>query len=177
MGGWWQLWCRTRRCVHGAMFQLPLTLWGVCDIWISFVPQGMHDVRLAYIRFALSFLIAGDDSTIGQVLELKGRYSPLFLRKACLWLFRNPFLKKAFSLCSCCVHWHKGCVGSKGLDSAVCCHWSVWQAFLWIFLESEQCPNKASLETHTGRQVALWLLAQRTQIHSPGYPAFLCNYI
>uniref|UniRef100_A0A8C0XP58 Nucleolar pre-ribosomal-associated protein 1 n=1 Tax=Castor canadensis TaxID=51338 RepID=A0A8C0XP58_CASCN len=33
--------------------------------------KGMHDVRLAYIRFALSFLIAGDDSTIGQVLELK----------------------------------------------------------------------------------------------------------
>uniref|UniRef100_A0A8C6QHN4 URB1 ribosome biogenesis 1 homolog (S. cerevisiae) n=2 Tax=Nannospalax galili TaxID=1026970 RepID=A0A8C6QHN4_NANGA len=33
--------------------------------------KGMHDVRLAYIQFALSFLIAGDDSTIGQVLELK----------------------------------------------------------------------------------------------------------
>lgn len=38
-----------------------------------FVPQGVHDVRLAYIQFALSFLIAGDDSTIVQVLELKGR--------------------------------------------------------------------------------------------------------
>lgn len=35
-------------------------------------PQGVHDVRLAYIQFALSFLIAGDDSTIAQVLELKG---------------------------------------------------------------------------------------------------------
>ncbi|XP_047576986.1 nucleolar pre-ribosomal-associated protein 1 [Lutra lutra] len=33
--------------------------------------KGMHDVRLAYIQFALSFLIAGDDSTIVQVLELK----------------------------------------------------------------------------------------------------------
>ncbi|XFF96411.1 hypothetical protein AB1E19_000036 [Capra hircus] len=34
-------------------------------------PKGVHDVRLAYIQFALSFLIAGDDSTITQVLELK----------------------------------------------------------------------------------------------------------
>ncbi|XP_023561351.1 nucleolar pre-ribosomal-associated protein 1 isoform X2 [Octodon degus] len=33
--------------------------------------KGVPDVRLAYIQFALSFLIAGDDSTIGQVLELK----------------------------------------------------------------------------------------------------------
>ncbi|XP_043449674.1 nucleolar pre-ribosomal-associated protein 1 [Prionailurus bengalensis] len=33
--------------------------------------KGVHDVRLAYIQFALSFLIAGDDSTIAQVLELK----------------------------------------------------------------------------------------------------------
>lgn len=38
-----------------------------------FVFQGVPDVRLAYIQFVLSFLIAGDDSTIGQVLELKGR--------------------------------------------------------------------------------------------------------
>ncbi|EPQ04265.1 Nucleolar pre-ribosomal-associated protein 1 [Myotis brandtii] len=34
--------------------------------------KGVHDVRLAYIQFALSFLIAGDDSTLVQVLELKG---------------------------------------------------------------------------------------------------------
>ncbi|XP_054569412.1 nucleolar pre-ribosomal-associated protein 1 [Eptesicus fuscus] len=33
--------------------------------------KGVHDVRLAYIQFALSFLIAGDDSTVVQVLELK----------------------------------------------------------------------------------------------------------
>ncbi|XP_077935470.1 nucleolar pre-ribosomal-associated protein 1 [Halichoerus grypus] len=33
--------------------------------------KGVHDVRLAYIQFALSFLIASDDSTIAQVLELK----------------------------------------------------------------------------------------------------------
>ncbi|XP_066226445.1 nucleolar pre-ribosomal-associated protein 1 isoform X1 [Saccopteryx leptura] len=33
--------------------------------------KGTHDVRLAYIQFALSFLIAGDDSTVVQVLELK----------------------------------------------------------------------------------------------------------
>lgn len=32
----------------------------------------MHDVRLAYVQFALSFLIAGDDSTVAHVLELKG---------------------------------------------------------------------------------------------------------
>lgn len=43
---------------------------------VSFTPQGVHDVRLAYIQFALSFLIAGDDSTIVQVLELKGRFPP-----------------------------------------------------------------------------------------------------
>lgn len=40
----------------------------------------MHDVRLAYIQFALSFLIAGDDNTIGQVLELKGGRSALSRR-------------------------------------------------------------------------------------------------
>ncbi|CAK6442115.1 unnamed protein product [Pipistrellus nathusii] len=34
-------------------------------------PKGVHDVRLAYIQFALSFLIAGDNSTVVQVLELK----------------------------------------------------------------------------------------------------------
>nr|XP_058152142.1 nucleolar pre-ribosomal-associated protein 1 isoform X2 [Dasypus novemcinctus] len=33
--------------------------------------KGAPDVRLAYIQFAISFLIAGDDSTIVQVLELK----------------------------------------------------------------------------------------------------------
>ncbi|KAM5278399.1 nucleolar pre-ribosomal-associated protein 1 [Hipposideros larvatus] len=33
--------------------------------------KGVHDVRLAYIQFALSFLIAGDDSTVVQVLEVK----------------------------------------------------------------------------------------------------------
>ncbi|XP_023597066.1 nucleolar pre-ribosomal-associated protein 1 [Trichechus manatus latirostris] len=33
--------------------------------------KGVPDVRLAYIRFALSFLVAGDDNTIVQVLELK----------------------------------------------------------------------------------------------------------
>ncbi|XP_008575455.1 PREDICTED: nucleolar pre-ribosomal-associated protein 1 [Galeopterus variegatus] len=33
--------------------------------------KGVHDVRLAYIQFVLSFLIAGDDSTIVQVLEVK----------------------------------------------------------------------------------------------------------
>nr|XP_019585736.1 PREDICTED: nucleolar pre-ribosomal-associated protein 1 [Rhinolophus sinicus] len=33
--------------------------------------KGVPDVRLAYIQFALSFLIAGDDSTIAQVLEVK----------------------------------------------------------------------------------------------------------
>ncbi|KAK2490694.1 hypothetical protein MC885_003320 [Smutsia gigantea] len=33
--------------------------------------KGVPDVRLAYVQFALSFLIAGDDSTIVQVLELK----------------------------------------------------------------------------------------------------------
>ncbi|KAM6224025.1 nucleolar pre-ribosomal-associated protein 1 [Rhynchocyon petersi] len=33
--------------------------------------KGVPDVRLAYIQFALSFFIAGDDNTIVQVLEVK----------------------------------------------------------------------------------------------------------
>ncbi|XP_064412934.1 nucleolar pre-ribosomal-associated protein 1 [Latimeria chalumnae] len=33
--------------------------------------QGRPDVRVAFIQFALSFLIAGDNAIIGQVLELK----------------------------------------------------------------------------------------------------------
>ncbi|XP_055135461.2 nucleolar pre-ribosomal-associated protein 1 isoform X2 [Symphalangus syndactylus] len=33
--------------------------------------KGVYDVRQAYVQFALSFLIAGDDSTIVQVLEVK----------------------------------------------------------------------------------------------------------
>nr|XP_036870514.1 nucleolar pre-ribosomal-associated protein 1 isoform X1 [Manis javanica] len=33
--------------------------------------KGVPDVRLAYVQFAISFLIAGDDNTIVQVLELK----------------------------------------------------------------------------------------------------------
>ncbi|XP_037688521.1 nucleolar pre-ribosomal-associated protein 1 isoform X2 [Choloepus didactylus] len=33
--------------------------------------KGVPDVRLAYVQFAISFLVAGDDSTIAQVLELK----------------------------------------------------------------------------------------------------------
>ncbi|CAI9586072.1 unnamed protein product [Staurois parvus] len=34
--------------------------------------QGRPDVRMAYIQFALSFLISGDNTTIVQILELKG---------------------------------------------------------------------------------------------------------
>uniref|UniRef100_A0A8D0H9D5 URB1 ribosome biosis homolog n=1 Tax=Sphenodon punctatus TaxID=8508 RepID=A0A8D0H9D5_SPHPU len=34
--------------------------------------QGRPDVRMAYIQFALSFLIAGDNTILVQVLELKG---------------------------------------------------------------------------------------------------------
>lgn len=52
-----------------------LSVMAACDMCVSFVLQGVHDVRLAYIQFALSFLIAGDDNTIGQVLEIKGRSS------------------------------------------------------------------------------------------------------
>ncbi|XP_053772612.1 nucleolar pre-ribosomal-associated protein 1 isoform X2 [Desmodus rotundus] len=33
--------------------------------------KGTHDVRLAYIQFALAFLVTGDDSTVLQVLEQK----------------------------------------------------------------------------------------------------------
>ncbi|XP_054398434.2 nucleolar pre-ribosomal-associated protein 1 isoform X4 [Pongo abelii] len=33
--------------------------------------KGVYDVRQAYVQFALSFLIVGDDSTIVQVLEVK----------------------------------------------------------------------------------------------------------
>uniref|UniRef100_A0A8C9VHG9 URB1 ribosome biogenesis homolog n=1 Tax=Scleropages formosus TaxID=113540 RepID=A0A8C9VHG9_SCLFO len=34
--------------------------------------MGRPDVRMAYIQFALSFLISGDSSTISQVLDMKG---------------------------------------------------------------------------------------------------------
>ncbi|XP_043927364.1 nucleolar pre-ribosomal-associated protein 1 [Protopterus annectens] len=40
--------------------------------------QGRPDVRMAYIQFALSFLISGDNILIGQVLELKGFISDIF---------------------------------------------------------------------------------------------------
>lgn len=34
--------------------------------------KGRPDVRMAYVQFALSFLIAGDNAILVQVLELKG---------------------------------------------------------------------------------------------------------
>ncbi|XP_058679879.1 nucleolar pre-ribosomal-associated protein 1 [Ammospiza caudacuta] len=41
--------------------------------------QGRPDVRMAYIQFALSFLIAGDNAILAQVLELKD-FIPAILR-------------------------------------------------------------------------------------------------
>uniref|UniRef100_A0A6I8NTW3 URB1 ribosome biosis homolog n=1 Tax=Ornithorhynchus anatinus TaxID=9258 RepID=A0A6I8NTW3_ORNAN len=41
-------------------------------------PKGLPDVRMAYVQFALSFLIAGDDNTIAQVLELKDFIPAIF---------------------------------------------------------------------------------------------------
>ncbi|XP_073440651.1 nucleolar pre-ribosomal-associated protein 1 [Dendrobates tinctorius] len=40
--------------------------------------QGRPDVRLAYIQFALSFFISGDNNTIAQVLELKDFLGEIF---------------------------------------------------------------------------------------------------
>ncbi|GCC30464.1 nucleolar pre-ribosomal-associated protein 1 isoform X1 [Chiloscyllium punctatum] len=40
--------------------------------------QGMPDVRMAYIQFTVSFLIAGDDNTISQVLGLKDFITDIF---------------------------------------------------------------------------------------------------
>ncbi|XP_059506193.1 nucleolar pre-ribosomal-associated protein 1 isoform X2 [Stegostoma tigrinum] len=40
--------------------------------------QGKPDVRLAYIQFTVSFLIAGDSNTISQVLELKDFITDIF---------------------------------------------------------------------------------------------------
>ncbi|KAM8976730.1 nucleolar pre-ribosomal-associated protein 1 [Pelodytes ibericus] len=40
--------------------------------------QGRPDVRMAYIQFALSFLISGDNATIIQVLELKDFVGEIF---------------------------------------------------------------------------------------------------
>lgn len=34
--------------------------------------QGRPDVRMAFIQFVLSFLVSGDNVTIGQILESKG---------------------------------------------------------------------------------------------------------
>lgn len=38
--------------------------------------QGKPDVRMAYIQFVLSFLMSGDNTTIGQILEAKGINKP-----------------------------------------------------------------------------------------------------
>ncbi|KAM4701657.1 nucleolar pre-ribosomal-associated protein 1 [Discoglossus pictus] len=40
--------------------------------------QGRPDVRMAYIQFALSFLISGDNATIVQILELKDFFGEIF---------------------------------------------------------------------------------------------------
>ncbi|MEE6468037.1 hypothetical protein FKM82_008146 [Ascaphus truei] len=40
--------------------------------------QGRPDVRMAYIQFALSFLISGDNTTIVQILELKDFIGEIF---------------------------------------------------------------------------------------------------
>ncbi|XP_072369540.1 nucleolar pre-ribosomal-associated protein 1 [Scyliorhinus torazame] len=40
--------------------------------------MGMTDVRVAYIQFTVSFLIAGDHNTIGQILEFKGFITDIF---------------------------------------------------------------------------------------------------
>lgn len=34
--------------------------------------QGRPDVRMAFIQFVLSFLVSGDNDTVGQILEIKG---------------------------------------------------------------------------------------------------------
>ncbi|KAF3847471.1 hypothetical protein F7725_020499 [Dissostichus mawsoni] len=34
--------------------------------------RGRPDVRMAYIQFVLSFLVSGDNATVGQLLEIKG---------------------------------------------------------------------------------------------------------
>ena len=34
--------------------------------------QGRPDIRMAYIQFAVSFLMSGDPATVGQILEVKG---------------------------------------------------------------------------------------------------------
>lgn len=39
---------------------------------VSLTLQGRPDVRMAFIQFALSFLVSGDTSTVGQILEVKG---------------------------------------------------------------------------------------------------------
>lgn len=38
----------------------------------SVLLQGRPDVRMAFIQFALSFLVSGDHATVGQLLEMKG---------------------------------------------------------------------------------------------------------
>ncbi|KAM7070201.1 nucleolar pre-ribosomal-associated protein 1-like isoform 4-T12 [Acridotheres tristis] len=45
--------------------------------------KGRTDVRMACIQFALSFLVAGDNALLAQVLELKGCTSVAFL--PCEW--------------------------------------------------------------------------------------------
>lgn len=40
--------------------------------------QGKPDVRMAFVQFVLSFLVSGDGSTIGHVLEMKGNMFCVF---------------------------------------------------------------------------------------------------
>lgn len=47
-----------------------------CNLIIVLIFQGKPDVRMAYIQFVLSFLMSGDNTTIGQILEAKGINKP-----------------------------------------------------------------------------------------------------
>lgn len=63
-------------------YLIAYILWHILYLWygiqnlmnslpISFL-QGRPDVRMVYIQFSISFLLSGDNSTIGQLLETKG---------------------------------------------------------------------------------------------------------
>lgn len=114
--------------LEGERASVFLSLMAACDMSLL-CPQGVHDVRLAYIQFALSFLIAGDDNTIGQVLELKGGSSSLCFGKSGVQksLLQMVSARRICSLGSCGLHCsaQRSCLGAR-LWAVVCWyHWLV----------------------------------------------------
>lgn len=65
---------RIRRCVLFYFFPPSVCSWVVTFSKYACLhfSQGKPDVRMAFIQFVLSFLVSGDGTAVGQILEIKG---------------------------------------------------------------------------------------------------------